>query len=65
MSFDYKSAHSLEGKSYCHRGRRQLGAEICRGLRAMGASFFGNRCRRRKGQAIVKNDRSRCDRSFP
>ena len=55
MSFDYKSAHSLEGKKVIVTGAGgNLGAEICRGLTAMGASVLATDVAVEKGQAIVE-----------
>ena len=55
MSFDYKSAHSLEGKKVIVTGAGgNLGAEICRGLTAMGAAVLATDVAVEKGTAIVE-----------
>lgn len=54
MSYDYKSAHSLDGKKVLVTGAGgNLGAEMCRGLTAMGASVVATDVTADKGQALV------------
>jgi NAD(P)-dependent dehydrogenase (short-subunit alcohol dehydrogenase family) len=54
MGYNYKSAHSLSGKKVLVTGAGgNLGAEMCRGLTAMGASVVATDISAEKGQALA------------
>ncbi len=55
MSYDYKKAHSLDGKKVLITGAGgNLGAEMCRGLTAMGASVVATDILSDKGHALIE-----------
>ena len=55
MSYDYKNVHSLADKKVIVTGAGgNLGAEICRGLTAMGASVLATDISADKGMAVVE-----------